>query len=204
MARVTRGCLTVLLVLALAACGAGSRPTPAQPRWSALRPPASPGIAGPAGWPVYRGTQVPFIMAYPPEWDVDETSATVGEITFSPRAGAGGFATIGVRDAVPGRALALARDRQLTYVTRVCEYGREKEEGADTSIAGLTFATATATCELERAAGDVDTTFFVGVVVSGGVEWRFAFQCDEDDFADNNAAYFTPMLNSLTLSVAKP
>lgn len=189
----------VLLVLALSGCGAGARPTTDQPRWTALRPPASPGIVGSESWPIYRGTRVPFSVAYPSGWAPDEASAVVGEISFAPNSASGGFATIAVRDAVPALPVALARERYLSYVTRICEYGREGVSTADASISGIIFSTARANCELERASGDVDTTFFVGVAVVGEVEWRFAFQCDEDDFAANSAAYFTPMLSSLTL-----
>jgi hypothetical protein len=193
-------CFPALLV----ACGSAATPTaparssaPTQTRLATLAQEAGPRGTAPAGWRVYRGTEVPFVIAYPPDWAVDETSASVGEITI--RSNRQDGVTWG-RVRVVGKpdrpaTVEMLRDRYFQLLTRPCEGGRTVVSTSDESVSGIRFASLAAKCELDER----DAVYYIGAGLAEGVEWDFAFLGGEADFAANRGAYFGPMLQTLNI-----
>jgi len=156
----------------------------------------------PTGWKVYRGSQVPIVVAYPPHWSVDESNASVGEVAFASKTGSAS-GTIGKRSTLSGStALAVLRTRFLSFVTRVCEAGKVIESANNVYVSGTRFATLIAKCASEEeGAGKHEhaPTFYIGVSRKSGVEWTFSFRSDNDEFAANQRRYFVPILRTLNI-----
>jgi hypothetical protein len=200
-------CLCIGLLLALGTGVAQARSVPISRQATESGRAAS--VAGtsrvpaglPPGWRVYKGTQVPFVIAYPPKWSVDETNSPVGEISFSRVTKTDSISgTIATRRTASSRLpLSVLRAQFVSFATRTCEQGRKLEGRGTATSATVRFATAIAECELvdEQAGhGRVTIIFYVGVTVKNGVQWTCLFRSSKEHFQANQRKYFTPMPNT--------
>jgi len=142
---------------------------------------------------------VPFVIAYPPKWSVDETNSPVGEISFSRVTKTDSISgTIATRRTAARRLpLSVLRARFVSFATRTCEQGRKLEGRGTATSATVRFATAIAECEPpdeEAAHGHEAIVFYVGVAVKNGVQCTFLFRSSKEHFQANQRKYFTPML----------
>ena len=146
----------------------------------------------PAGWKVYSGTKSPFVIAYPPDWVVDE--AELGKVYFR-APGAVPFALIytgGGPD--PNANVDVLRDQLFKNLTLPCG-----KTGIDTTrnetYSGITFATLGSTCDQ----ADGLQYVYTGLGLRNQVPWAFAFFSRYADYEINNRQYFTPMLATLNI-----
>ena len=185
----------ILLAVVLVGCSSHSAPT-AQT--------ASPNGHVPTGWKIYRGTRVPFVVAYPPDWTVDESGASVGQISFTTTAKSGNAEGTISSQPVPAHRVGLPvlRQRFLDFTTRGCELGKSVQDTGDIVYSGVTFATGTAKCVPgEESPGETEQapSYDAGVGLKGSVEWTFSFRSDADDFAASQRQLFTPMLQTINI-----
>lgn len=207
--RLRRLTLWVPLLL-LAACSStpAVAPTPAvftaptQTRVAQVAQAASPAAVAPSGWQLYRGTRVPFLVAYPPDWVADPANAVVGEIRFAPAQNPAWLsATIRtLPPSSPSATLSLLRDRLIDQSLRVCEGTKTVEGKEEEEVAGQAFATAIIRCGGEEG-GEEDAAllYYLGAARVGDAEWDFICRSTADQFPASREQIFTPMLNTLTL-----
>lgn len=171
--------------------------TSVPPTATAAAPTATPAPqphAVPAGWKVYRGASVPIVMAYPPDWTVDEADIAKGVVYFrSPYEKV--WLAVAVRGLQPaGANVDVLRDQYFQGVTRACD-----EAGIETTryntFAGVTFAALAATC----AANGNLWAYYIGAGLKNGVEWDFQMHARYADYNDYATRFFTPMLTSLNI-----
>ena len=163
---------------------------------STSSPQSAPGPTGtvPSGWNVYRGTALPFVIAYPPDWTVDESEAARGVIYFrAPRQAVWlAISSDGRRN--PGANIDVLRDELFQGVTRACE-----QAGIATtrynSFSGILFASLAATC----ARGGTLEEYYLGAGLKDGVEWNVELHALYQDYEEQARTYFNPMLQTLNI-----
>jgi hypothetical protein len=158
------------------------------------------GGAIPAGWQTYKGgARVPFTIAYPPDWTVDDSRATQGRVYIY---GPGVtqpyedglwllIATTG--NAVPGANIDVLRDQY--FATEIKD--PHPEAGIDVTrrneFSGLPFASLGTTFN----AGKTLCYAYIGLAVRDGVPWRFRLNSPYADYTANLESAFAPMVGSL-------
>ncbi|HEX5505063.1 MAG TPA: serine/threonine-protein kinase [Thermomicrobiales bacterium] len=174
-------------------------PTPTTAPVVATKPPATtaakpaPNDTVPAGWKVYYGTTVPFVMAYPPDWTVDESDAAKGQISFESQEGIiVEISTTGKAD--PAANVDTLRDQYAKSLTTVCEqaaidFTRYSE------FSGVTFASLATKCAYKGKT----YMYYIGAGLNNAVEWDFALLCDYDQFDTYAEKYYNPMLRTLNI-----
>lgn len=149
----------------------------------------------PAGWRVYRGA-LPFVIAYPPDWLVDESQIAQKLVYFyAPLADRSVFvvlATTGEPEANPN--LDVLRDRWFKSRTRQCQrfavdVTRQEQH------AGVDFATVGATCDL----ADGLAYSYTGIGLRRQVPWIFEFNAPYGAYTVALADVFQPMIASLNI-----
>jgi hypothetical protein len=159
----------------------------------------APGTA-PLGWRVYQGKKVPFVIAYPPKWSVDETNAPVGEISFSQITKSASISvTIATRRPAAHLPLNVLRAQFVSFATRACEQGKKVERTGTATSGTVRFATAIAECDSGEEVGEHShavMVFYVGVALKSGAQWTFVFRSSKERFQADQRTYFTPMLHT--------
>lgn len=174
--------------------------TPATPQRPGPTPgagTATPGPLGaiPAGWRVYQGP-LPFAIAYPPDWTVDESQLSSNLVYFfAPGADQSIFLVIATTGA-PEETINLdtLRDRWFQSRVRGCTNFAIEQTGQET-LTGINFATVGATCDLPTGLA----YSYTGLGVRGTVPWIFEFNAPYELFAAELAASFRPMIASLNI-----
>ena len=196
----TSPALTIPPGTALASPPVPSTPSPSAP----LGTPAAPRGPIPAGWLVYRGTRLPFVLAYPPDWQVDATREAQGEVVF--RAPPPSSASVTIHSSLGPAAspdLDSLRDRVVTGLTAACSRsGIQYTDYASTNA--IRFAVALVNCDRP---GRPLAVFQLGVGLRQGVEWDYVLHSDVQEYTaeacgcaqGNRERYFTPMLESLNI-----
>jgi hypothetical protein len=167
--------------------------------------PAQPQPNGtvPAGWQVYTGTAVPFVMAYPPGWQVDDSDAAKGQIAFGPPDGQRALLIATSGTAQPGANIDVQRDAFYKEVTKSCSASGIEYTGQET-LSGIVFAELIATCDKP---GQALQAYTVGTGLNNGVEWDFVIISPYQSFNKNTCkcpagdleTYFSPMLSTLNI-----
>jgi hypothetical protein len=187
------------------ATATSARATPTLPVTPATSPPATPGRGTatppgplgvvPAGWHIYQGP-LPFAIAYPPDWTVDESQLSNNLVYFfAPGADQSVFvviATTAAPQASPN--LDVLRDDWFQSRTRGCKQFAVEETGA-TMASGINFATVGATCDLPTGLA----YSYTGLGLRGTVPWIFEFDAPYDDFTAWQADVFDHMLATLNI-----
>lgn len=196
-----------VLLISLSACGSQqTTQTPAPystvtgPRGTEMARTVFPYKPIPRGWKTYKGMGVPFAIAYPAHWSVDEANSPVGEISFL-----GNEKTSSISGTLATRELAsqpvgldVLRGRFLNVVTRVCEGGKRIGKAGRARFSQVTFATVTAACSgSEEGENEEVKAFYLGVAKIDGRQWTFSFSSHQDELARNTRQYFVPMLKTL-------
>lgn len=200
--RITTACLCMGLAAVLDTSLAQAAPLPSNRQAVAAHVATSQTLGTvPVGWHVYRGAKVPFVIAYPPTWSVDETNASIGEVTFSLTTRAEPVsATIAMRRmAARQLPLTVLRAQIVAYATRACDQGRQVERTGLVTSGTARFATAIAECKSgeEAVKQRFDTVvFYVGVALKNKVQWTFLFQSSKKRFQTNQRKYFTSILRT--------
>jgi hypothetical protein len=158
--------------------------------------PGSPLGAIPAGWQVYQGP-LPFAIAYPPDWTVDESQLQSSNLVyfFAPGADQNIFlviATTGAPEESPN--LDVLRDRWFQARVRGCTKFATDQTGQE-MLNGITFATIGATCDLPTGLA----YSYTGLGVRGTVPWIFEFNAPYELYEAELAAHFRPMIASLNI-----
>jgi hypothetical protein len=155
-----------------------------------VTPPPAPAGEVPAGWKIYRG-RLPFVIAYPPDWTVDEGQIDQGLVYFyAPTPGRDTFlviATTGRPEDDPN--LDVLRDRWFQSRTRQCDRFAVEATRQETH-AGVEFATVGATCDL--AAGLAYS--YTGIGLRGRVPWIFELNAPYGVYDVALSEAFAPML----------
>lgn len=201
-----------------ASAGLGGARAPATdaaptPGATATRPPAaSPTVAAatpqpngqvPAGWKVYRGpAALPFVVAYPPDWTVDDSLLPEQTIVFL-------YGPDG-RDAVEridieigqtqsGAEIDAQRDAFFYRKSDFCDQkGIERTEHRQ--VSGVTFAILWATCDESN-----DLSFMqVASGLRGGDEWNVLMRTPYARKDARLREVFDPVLASLNIYAAAP
>ncbi|HEU5328263.1 MAG TPA: hypothetical protein VFU78_09230 [Thermomicrobiales bacterium] len=173
-------------------------PAPATPTATPAAPTATPLVippaAAPAGWPVYTGQALPFTMAYPPGWLADETQLSNGLVYFyAPGADRTTFVVVAsTRRPEATTSLDVLRDQWFQARTQVCLATGIVETRREV-FADTTFATVGATCDRPTLLAYI----VAAVGVHDGVPWVVELNAPYDDYPDDLARYFTPMLATL-------
>ncbi|MGN6672052.1 MAG: hypothetical protein ACTHMA_02050 [Thermomicrobiales bacterium] len=198
---------------AAAAGGAAPRTTPT-PGATATRPPeAAPTAAAsttpkpngpvPAGWQVYRGpANLPFVVAYPPDWTVDDSLLPEQTIIYlyGPD-GREGVERIDIEigQTASGAEIDAQRD---TFFNRKSDFCDQKgiERTEHRQISGVAFAMLWATCDESNALSFMQ----VASGLSGGDEWNVLMRTPYDRKDARLKEVFDPMLASLNIYAAAP
>jgi hypothetical protein len=156
----------------------------------------------PSGWKVYRGgAQLPMVIAYPPDWTVDESKLSNNIVVFN----APDQLTevqIDAEKVSAGANIDVLRDQFFKGVSGVCDKaGVEATDYGNSS--GIRFAELAATCDVKGTL----LLFYVGSGLSGSVEWDFLLVSLYKDFNKNTCKcaqgnyekYFAPMLATLNI-----
>lgn len=153
-----------------------------------------PGPLGvvPAGWRVYRGT-LPFVIAYPPNWIVDESQLGQHLVYFyAPVPDRSTFLVIATTlepEANPN--LDVLRDRWFKSRTRTCDKFAV-EETRQEQYAGVDFATVGATCDLP----DGLAYSYTGIGIRRQVPWIFEFNARYAVYNTALVEVFGPMITT--------
>lgn len=185
-------------------------PTSPPPPPAPTNPPAAqspkPNGTVPAGWKVYNGhPKVPFVMAYPPNWKVDESDADTGSVGFSSPDGQLYFLvhTTGKRD--PNANIDVLRDNYATSFVRSFKCNRSGVENTgNVTRSGINFAFLLQTCDVT---GSPLKMWDVAAGLKNGVEWNYFFISTYATYsastckcsAGNFEAYYSPMLSTLNI-----
>jgi len=174
----------------------------ATPRVGGGTPVAAPLGNLPAGWQTYGGnTRVPFAIAYPPGWTVDDSRASEGRVYFyGPGVSEPFEDALWVLIATTGRAeptanIDLLRDRYFAAELKESH----PEAGVDVTRAnqfsGLTFASLGATFDVNYQL----CYAYIGLGLRGQVPWRFRLNSRYGDYSRNLDNTFGPMIASLNI-----
>jgi hypothetical protein len=146
----------------------------------------------PPGWKIYRGT-LPFVIAYPPDWIVDESQLAQGLVYFyAPVPDRSIFvviATTGEPETNPN--LDVLRDRWFKSRTRQCLRFAVEATGQE-QHAGVDFATVGATCDLP----DGLAYSYTGIGIRRQVPWIFEFNAPYGAYNVAQAEVFLPMIGT--------
>lgn len=193
-------------------------PTPTVPPTATptpLPPTPTPGPRGafPQGWKVYPApgarAALPFAIAYPPDWTVDESRAANGNgfVLFSAPDGVTRVLIGTPGTPAPDGNIDVLRNQYFNEQLSDC---RQKGITVDRygTRSGITFAEIGATCDV----GDGRLYFsYIGLGLKDGVPWRFRLyslyeqydrtfcRCDQG----NLEKFFAPMFNSLNIYAAR-
>ena len=158
---------------------------------------ATPGPLGsyPADWRIYQGP-LPFAIAYPPTWTVDETQLGNNLVYFyAPGADQSIFVVVATTARPEEDAnLDVLRDRWFQSRTRGCARFGIDQSGQE-ALSGITFATVGATCDLPTGLA----YSYTGLGVRGTVPWVFEFNAPYDRYAATLATTFRPMITTLNI-----
>lgn len=175
----------------------GTPATPSRPAASPGRGTATPMPLGsyPAGWRVYQGL-LPFAIAYPPDWTVDESQIGNNLVYFFAPVPDESIFVIVATTGAPGETtnLDILRDRWFQSRTRACPEAGIDQSGQEV-LNGITYATVGATCDLPTGLA----YSYTGLGVRGTVPWIFEFNAPFDDYAAMLAAVFRPMIETLNI-----
>lgn len=174
----------------------GATATPSRPAASATPSGAIPNPI-PAGWRTYRGT-LPFTIAVPPDWTIEEQSAQGLIYFYAPTAERTTFmvlATTGQAAANPN--LDVLRDQWYRSRTEQCrDFAIERTSQA--RYADIDFATVGATCDLPNGLA----YSYTGIGLRQQVPWIFEFNAPYGDYNLAFATAFEPMIRSWTFDGA--
>lgn len=159
----------------------------------------------PPGWKVFPGhAKVPFVIAYPPDWEVDTSSANDGQILFTSPDGKVALLiqTTGTRNSTAN--IDVQRDAYYKQVSKQCTNGSGIEVTAYETISGIRFAELAATCDKP---GSPLQLWTVGTGLKNGVEWDFIALSPYATFNKNTCKcaagdfekYLQPMLSTLNI-----
>lgn len=158
--------------------------------------------ATPAGWQTYAGTpRVPFMIAYPPDWTVDDSRANQGRIyIYGPGVTQPYEDALWILIGTTGRAepdanIDVLRDQY--FATEIKD--PHPEAGIDVTrrntFSGLTFAS-------------LGTTFnsngqlcyaYIGLALRDQVPWRFRLNSPYADYTANLESTLAPMVGTLNI-----
>ena len=156
----------------------------------------------PTGWQTYGGnTRVPFAIAFPPAWTVDDTRASEGRVYFyGPGVSEPFEDALWVLIATSGRAEPTANIDVLRNQYFAAELKESHPEaGIDVTRAnqfsGLTFASLGATFDVNYRL----CYAYIGLGLRGQVPWRFRLNSLYSDYGANLDSTFGPMIASLNI-----
>lgn len=181
--------------------GTAARPatvgTPATPVASPTRATPVPGPVGavPVGWRVYQGP-LPFAIAYPADWRVDEGQLDRNLIYFYAPGGNGDTFVVVGTTGVGEANINLDVLRDSWFKSRVvgCARSAVDQTGRET-LNGITYATVGATCDLPTGLA----YSYTGLGVRGTVPWIFEFNAPYDRYEATLASIFRPMIATLNV-----
>jgi hypothetical protein len=139
---------------------------------------------------------LPFAIAYPPDWTVDESQLSNNLVYFfAPVADQSIFVIVATTGAPEGSVnLDVLRDRWFQSRTRGCTNFAIEQTGEEV-LSGITFATVGATCDLP-----VGLAYsYTGLGVRGTVPWIFEFNAPYDRYEEMLATAFRPMIETLNI-----
>lgn len=155
-------------------------------------------LSVPSGWRTYTGhPKVPFAIAYPPNWTVDESSAESGSVSFSSPDGTLLFLvnTTGKQDS--NANIDVLRDTYATSFVRSFECNKSGvEKTGNSTYSGVQFAFLLQTCDIT---GSPLKLWDVAAGLKNGVEWDYFFISDYGTYNSNFSSYYGPMLSSLNI-----
>jgi hypothetical protein len=160
------------------------------------------GGAIPAGWQTYNGgARVPFTIAYPPDWTVDDSRATQGRVYIygpgvtQPYEDALWILIATTGSPVPEANIDVLRDQY--FATEIKD--PHPEAGIDVTrrneFSGLAFASLGTTFN----SGNTLCYAYIGLAVREGVPWRFRLNSLYADYSANLETIFAPMVGSLNI-----
>jgi hypothetical protein len=165
---------------------------------------ATPSAAGavPAGWQKYDGgARVPFTIAYPPDWTVDDSRATQGRVyIYGPGVTQPYEDALWILIATTGSPtenpnIDVLRDQY--FATEIKD--PHPEAGIDVTrrneFSGLPFASLGTTFN----SGTTLCYAYIGLAVRDGVPWRFRLNSPYADYSANLEGTFAPMVGSLNI-----
>lgn len=176
-------------------------PSATAPSVGAATPVAPLGTV-PAGWQTYGGnTRVPFAIAYPPGWTVDDSRSSEGRVYFyGPGVSEPLEDALWVLIATTGRAEPTANIDVLRNQYFAAELKESHPEvGIDVTrtnqFSGLTFASLGATFDVNYQL----CYAYIGLGLRGQVPWRFRLNSRYSDYSANLDSTFGPMIASLNI-----
>ncbi|MDP9374055.1 MAG: hypothetical protein M3Q65_16675 [Chloroflexota bacterium] len=172
-----------------------SAPTarPAATATRAARP--EPNGTVPAGWRIYRGPrQMPFVIAYPPDWEVDESEIDEGQVAFISPSETEIVLISASDEPEPDADVDALREQFYRSQAELCDRSSIDTTGTE-RISGLTFASLGATCDSDG------TLFYVysGIGLNDRVPWFYLCISTEAAHEDNARRYFRPMVQTLNI-----
>lgn len=147
----------------------------------------------PAGWRVYTGP-LPFTIAYPPDWTVEEDAARGLVYFYAPDPARTTFLVIATGAPVTDPNLDVLRDRWFQARTAPCQRFAVVATGQERH-SGLDFATAGTTCDLPGGLAYSLT----GIAVRDRTPWIYEFDAPYGTYPLTLAAAFTPMIHTLRI-----
>ena len=188
-----------------AATPTAPRATPATastPAATARPDTATPPSTGavPTGWQTYDGgARVPFTIAYPPDWTVDDSRATQGRVYIygpgvtQPFEDALWLLIATTGNPAPDANIDVLRDQY--FATEIKD--PHPEAGIDVTrrneFSGLPFASLGTTFN----SGTVLCYAYIGLAVRDGVPWRFRLNSPYADYSATLEGTFAPMIGAL-------
>ena len=156
----------------------------------------------PAGWQVYRGTRVPFVMAYPPGWTVDESGVGEGLVYFRHPSNVATWLLVATTGQRETRSADELRDVYYNEQFVDCR-AKAIDITRDNEFSGITFKSVGTTCDL----ADGLYYSYIGLGLRGGVPWRFRLNSPYAQYSRNSCRcdagnveqFFSPMLSSLNI-----
>ncbi len=149
----------------------------------------------PQGWSVYRGTRLPFAIAYPPDWSVDASGIDNGRIVFRSPGNAGIETTISTTGkADPTANVDTLREQDNKAQAQTC-----RQSGISFTrysvLSGITFATVGANCDMATGL----SFYLIGVGLKEQVPWRFRVTAPKDLYTQSIQSIVDPMFGSLNI-----
>src|SRR3712207_8432765 len=171
------------------------RPTPTQAA-------PQPATAPPAGWRVYTGTRVPFVIAYPPDWSVDESSIADGLVYFRHPTDEATWVLVATTGQRTQRTADELRDAYYNEQFADCR-ARAIDITRDNEFSSINFKSLGTTCDLD----DGLYYSYIGLGLNNGVPWRFRLNSPYAQYSANSCRcpegnverYFVDMLDTLNI-----
>jgi hypothetical protein len=157
----------------------------------------------PAGWKVYTGTRdFPFVIAYPPDWTVDDGLLPEQRIVYFYGPGGRDDAEridLEISQTGSGANIDVQRDEFFNLESQFCD--KKGIEYTDhRQISGATFAILGATCDSSN-----ELTFMqVASGLTGGDEWNISMRTYYDRKEARLRDVFDPMLATLYIYAQAP